>query len=383
MDVVAEPGDASPAPVLIDATAVPADRAGVGRYVDELLHAVDREGYRLQIACQPRDEHHYRRLAPHADVHPVRGIERAWRRFLWEQTGLPRLAHRVGARLIHSPHYTMPLAVGMRRVVTFHDATFWSDPGVHTTVKRRFFPWWMRRSLARADAIVVPSRATADELTRHLGPADYRVVHHGVDHHRFRPPTPGEVDDFRERHGLPERWIAFLGTIEPRKNVPALVRGYADAVTRLDAPPALVLAGGDGWSVDLAPDLAEVRAPGVARRLGYLPLGDLAAFLGGAELVCYPSLAEGFGLPVLEAMACGAPVLTTRRLAIPEVAGEAAAYTEPDADAIRDALVALLGDAPRRAELARAGVRQAAGFTWAACARGHIDVWRGALGGHP
>jgi len=372
--------------VLVDATAIPADRAGVGRYVDELLRALDAAGEPIAIACQARDAAHYRAACPGATVLPVAGIQRAGRRFLWEQLSLPRLAKRAGVRLIHSPHYTLPLATRRRRTVAFHDATFWSDPGVHTRTKRRFFPAWMRLSRRRADAIVVPSAATAAELARYLGGSPrYDVIHHGVDHERFRPPGQNAIAAVREAHGLARRWIAFLGNIEPRKNLLALVQGYALAASRWTGSaedfPELAIAGANGWDVDLAPSIAAVAKPGRARQLGFLPLGDLAPFLGGAELVCYPSLAEGFGLPVLEAMACGAPVLTTRRTAIPEVAGDAAEYTEPDAASIADALLALLGDEARRAELARLGPQRAAGFTWAACAAAHLAVWDRVLGG--
>ena len=124
--------------VLVDATAIPADRAGVGRYVDELLRALDAAGEPIAIACQARDAAFYRTECPGATVLPVSGIERAAQRFIWEQLRLPRLAKRAGVDLIHSPHYTLPLATRRKRTVAFHDATFWSDPGVHTRAKRRF-----------------------------------------------------------------------------------------------------------------------------------------------------------------------------------------------------------------------------------------------------
>jgi len=372
--------------VLVDATAVPPDRAGVGRYVDELLRALDAAGEPVAIACQARDAAHYREACPGATVLPVHGIESTAKRFAWEQLGLPRLARRAGVALIHSPHYTMPLLTRLRRTVAFHDATFWSDPGVHTRAKRRFFPAWMRVSRRRADAIVVPSAATAAELARYLGGTTrYDVIHHGVDHERFRPPAPGEVARAREAAGLPEHWFAFLGTVEPRKNVVGLVDGYAAAAEAWTGEPedfpVLAIAGGEGWDVDLAPAIARVPPPGVVKRLGYLPIADLPGYLGGARVVCYPSLAEGFGLPVLEAMACGAAVLTTHRLAIPEVAGDAVEYTEPDSASIAEALATLDADAGRRAELAALGPARAAGFTWAASAAAHLAVWERVLDG--
>jgi glycosyltransferase involved in cell wall biosynthesis len=169
--------------------------------------------------------------------------------------------------------------------------------------------------------------------------------------------------------------VAFLGTLEPRKNVPALVRGWVSAVRDRPNPPVLVLAGGAGWDTDLDQALAEVPAGLRVLRPGYLPVGELAGLLGGAEVVAYPSLGEGFGLPVLEAMSCGAAVLTTRRLALPEVGGDAVAYTEPDAASIGAALAELLGDADRRKTLAAAAVERAALFSWDACATAHVAAY--------
>ncbi|MBO9577373.1 MAG: glycosyltransferase family 4 protein [Microbacteriaceae bacterium] len=370
--------------VLVDATAIPAARGGVGRYVDEIVRFVAAGGTPVAVACQARDAEHFRALG--AEVHAVAGIERTFRRMLWEQFGLPRLARRAGARLIHSPHYTVPVLTRRRRVVAFWDATFFSDPHLHTRVKRRFFPAWMRLSRRLADQVVTSSSATARELDRFLKPIpgrDYRVVHLAADHARFRPPAAADVERVRERLGLDRPWIAFLGTIEPRKNVPALVDAYA----RISAAwtgtaeelPVLAIAGQDGWDVDLAPHLAAVPAPGRALRLGYVALEDLPAYLGGAELVAYPSLGEGFGLPVVEAMACGAAVLTTRRLSLPEVGGDAVAYAEPDVERLAVAMTALIASPEERAELGRRGIERAAGFTWEATAAATLAVWREVL----
>ena len=141
-------------------------------------------------------------------------------------------------------------------------------------------------------------------------------------------------------------------------------------------PPALVLAGGGGWSEELDEAIASVPARLRLIRPGYLPFADLPGFLGGALVVAAPSRGEGFGLPVLEAMACGAPVLTTYRASLPEVGGEAVAYTEPDADSIAAALRALLDDPERRDALAAAGYARAQEFTWAASAAAHVASYK-------
>jgi glycosyltransferase involved in cell wall biosynthesis len=275
----------------------------------------------------------------------------------------------------------MPLRSRVPVVTTLHDATFFTHPEVHQPVKRVFFRSWTRASLRLARRCLVPSQATRDELARVTGAVHGQVdvAHHGVDPTTFHVPAEGRVDAVRAHLGLrSSRYIAFLGTIEPRKNVPLLVAAWQRAVGDLPDPPALVVAGGRGWDTGVEEALATVPAHLEVLLPGYLPLELLAGFLGGAEVVAYPSLAEGFGLPVLEAMACGAPVLTTRSLALPEVGGDAVEYTEPTAAGIEAALRALLADPARRAGLAAAAVQRAATFTWAACAEQHLRTYAAA-----
>ncbi|MGH3949843.1 MAG: glycosyltransferase family 4 protein, partial [Pseudonocardiaceae bacterium] len=297
----------------------------------------------------------------------------------------PRLVRRLGVDVVHSPHYTMPLAGRAASVVTLHDATFYTDPVLHSSVKARFFRAWTATALRRAARCVVPSQATANELVSVAGAARGRldVIHHGVDIDRFHPPLADEMRAAREAIGLDGgRYVAFLGALEPRKNVPSLIRGYAQAVAGRADPPALVLAGQPGWDTQVANALDAVPHRLRVIRAGYLPFSRLAGFLGGAELVAYPSLGEGFGLPVLEAMACGVCVLTTGRLALPEVGGDAVAYCGVGTDDVGAALRELLADPRRRAELATAAERRAKEFSWVTSAQRHRETYGRALAGH-
>jgi glycosyltransferase involved in cell wall biosynthesis len=372
--------------VLVDATAVPENRGGVGRYVDQLLPALDARGTDLVIVCQHRDAEYYGKIAPSADVVPApESIVGRPARLVWEQTGLPRLAEQMGADVIHCPHYTMPLRSTVPVVTTLHDATFFTHPEVHQTVKRAFFRWWTKASLRRADRCIVPSQATLDEISRVTdevhGQVD--VAHHGVAPATFHMPDAGSVEAVRAHLGLrSKRYVAFLGTIEPRKNVPFLIEGWRRAVSEMAEPPALVIAGGRGWDTRIDEALASVPEHLEVLLPGYLPLDLLAGYLGGAEVVAYPSLGEGFGLPVLEAMACGAPVLTTTSLALPEVGGAAVEYTDPTAAGIAAKLRTLLGTPQRRAELSRLAVTRAGTFTWGACAEQHLDTYARAIAAH-
>ncbi len=371
--------------VLVDATALPENRGGVGRYVDEIVSRLPGLGVEAHVAAQPRDRDAYAAQlgADHVHVPPGWAGSPA-PRLAWEQTGLPLLVRRVGPDVLHSPHYTMPLASSLaptpKLVVTLHDATFFSDPDLHLGVKARFFRQWTALSSRRADALIAPSEATRAEVVRHTGadPDHITVIPHGVDHGRFHPPTAAETGEVRQWLGLdaPVAYVAFLGTLEPRKNVPALVRAYAAVCAERPDPPVLVLAGGKGWDDAIDAAVAEVPAHLRVIRPGFVPDGLVPALLGGATVVAYPALGEGFGLPVLEAMACGAAVLTTRRLSLAEVGGDAVAYAESPAVAdIADALARLLDDPDERARLAAAGLERAAGYTWDAAARAHVDVY--------
>lgn len=369
--------------ILLDATAVPADRGGLGRYVDGLLSALHAQGADLAVACQRADEKRYEELVPGARVvaGPATLAHRATR-LAWEQSGLPRVAERVGAGVIHLPTYTMPVSAALPTVVTIHDVTMFAEPEVHDPVRTSYVKSATRTAARRATRLIAPSLATRDELVRLLGadPGHIDVAYHGVDHEVFHRPSEAEVKHVSDRLGLHGRpYVAYLGALEPRKNVPNLIRGWVRACAGRADPPALVLAGGGGWDDEVDAALATVPLELRVLRPGYLPWSALPGFFGGALVVAHPSRGEGFGLPVLEAMSCGAPVLTTRRGPLPEVGGDAVAYTEPDPDGIGAALGALVDDPSRRAELAEAAHARSQRFSWSASAAAHLASYRRAV----
>jgi glycosyltransferase involved in cell wall biosynthesis len=372
----------SPSPhVLVDATAIPANRGGVGRYLEHLLPALDAAGTTMTIVAKRADAEWIAASVPGARiVVPRAAIDSPPARLVWEQVALPRLIAAHGADVVFSPHYTMPLLARVPVVVTLHDATFFSHPELHSRAKRTFFQAWIRRSLRSAAAVIVPSEATRAEVARWTGlpVPNVSVAYHGVDPATFHPPTEEESAGARQLVGSSD-WIAFLGTLEPRKNVVELVGAFATvaadpAVRELYPDLRLALAGGRGWDERL--DAAISSSPVRERilRLGFVDNAVLPGLLGSSLAVAYPSLGEGFGLPVLEAMACGAAVVTTPLLALPEVGGDVAVYTQPDARSIGESLIALLGDAAERQDRGRRGISRAADFSWAASAATHAAV---------
>jgi len=307
-------------------------------------------------------------------------------RLAWEQRLLPRLLARLRPDVHHGPHYTMPEAARLPKVVTVHDLTFFDHPEWHERSKVAFFQRKIRVAVHRAAVLVSVSEQTTRRVHELLRPtAPLVTIPHGVDHDRFHPGGPGqeEVDlAALAALGVKPPFVAFQGTIEPRKDVPTLVRAFAPlAAARPDVQ--LVLAGLEGWGtaeVDSA-----VRRAGLTDRvvrLGWVDADIVPALFRRAEVVAYPSLEEGFGLPALEALACGAVLVTTRGTAMADVAAGAATLIDPgDEAALADVLACLLDDADARAALRAAGPAIAAPYTWAACAERHVAAYRLALGG--
>jgi glycosyltransferase involved in cell wall biosynthesis len=366
--------------VLVDATSLPANAGGVGRYLLYLLPALDAKGdVDIVVACQARDRDNWARLAPHATVVAVPAWARSVPgRLLWEQVGLPRLAAKHRADVIHSPHYTMPLFTRRPVVVTLHDATFFSHPQLHGRLKRVFFQFWTKWSVGHAAVCVTPSIATLEEVRRatHARLDRGVVAYHGIDTERFRPASDSAITDVTRVFEGSGPYVAFVGTIEPRKNVGPLIEAFLRATDdeRL-AGWRLLVAGGAGWDEDAVDLLRSRKHHPRVQWTGFLDDEALPAFLSGAELVAYPSEGEGFGLPVLEAMACGTAVLTTDRLALPEVGGDVAFYTETGVDAIADSLTEVLLDRRGRHDRASEGPDRAAEFTWARSAARHVEAY--------
>ncbi len=305
-----------------------------------------------------------------------------WRRILWEQTRLAVLSRHLA--LLHGLAYALPVACACPTVVTVHDLSFLRYPQAFRRFNRAYLGWMTRLAVRKAARVIAVSESTRRDVIALCGVADEKVtvVPNGVTSD-FCPAEAHAVAAFRQRKGLPERCILFLGTLEPRKNVERLVEAYALLAQRQrgDLPP-LVIAGAKGWFYDTI--FARVAQHGLAGRVifpGFIPADELPWWYRGATLFVYPSLFEGFGLPVLEAMACGTPTITSNVSSLPEVAGDAALLVAPDDPvALADAMARVLDEPDLAAQMRAAGLMQASHFSWARTAAATAAVYQAVLG---
>jgi glycosyltransferase involved in cell wall biosynthesis len=346
------------------------EQTGTERYataVTQALVALGGHDYRLYLQ-------HRTPLPPPEPASSI--VLRAPR--LWTHT---RLALEVALRVpdvLFVPAHVLPAYTRPAAVVTVHDLGYLAYPEAHTAVQRRYLHWTTRRHATRATAVIADSAATRDDLVARYraDPDRVHVVHLAVED-AMRPAAPDEVAAVRAEMGIPpdRPYVLHVGTLQPRKNLPRLMHAFAGLASNRTAP-VLVLAGKQGWGREDLPRMAQDL--GIARSVrfaGYVPRKSLPALYTGATVAAVPSLYEGFGLPALEAMACGAPVAASRTSSLPEVVGSAGLLFDPeDTGDIRVALDRLLSDANLRASLSRVGRERAAAFTWDLCARRTLRV---------
>lgn len=368
--------------ICIDIQAAVAQRAGVGRYTKSLVEhlgefigpdEVDLFFFDFLRAGLPFN-------APRTRPRPLRWlpgrvVQQAWKRF--NAPPFQWLAGR--ADLYHFPNFTIPPLSAGRRVVTIHDMSFVRHPEFAEARNLEYLQAVIPATVRRADAILTVSRFSADEIATLLkvGPDRIFPVHLGVDAAVAAPPPDRRADTLR-RLGLDRPYLLTVGTLEPRKNLPFLVDVF-EHVRNWDGE--LVIAGMPGWKWE--PIVARLRDSPVADRIRYLQYvaeEDLPALYAGAELFAIASFYEGFGLPPLEAMACGAPVVASAGGSLPEVLSPAALILPGfEREAWTAAIEALLADPARRRVMAADGVRHAAGFTWRETARRTFEVYRRVL----
>lgn len=351
---------------------------GVGTYVRELLPALLEADPTLELTA-----FHARHDRP--DVLPeldgIRRVELSRRiRSLypsWNLAGRPPLpASLSSAGVVHAPSPVAipPARPGQRLVVTVHDLAFRLYPSLFPPSWRAVYRAGLRRAARHADAIVAISRHTARDLARHAGVEPARI--HVIPLAASLPGSSADVEPVLERLKVPRPYLLFVGTLEPRKNLVRLVRAYRRLAVRL--PHTLVMAGPAGWRTQRLHRELSLHGPGRIMLTGRVATSDLDALYRGAAAFCYPSLYEGFGLPVLEAMARGVPTVVADSSSLPEVAGDAALRANPrSVRALAEALERILTDRAEADRLADAGRERASMFSWDQTARMTLRAYEG------
>ena len=280
--------------------------------------------------------------------------------------------------ILHTPNYVLMPFDGPA-LTTVHDLSWLSFPEAHPVERVRFLDRHLPKTLARANLVLTDSDFIAAEIAERFGIAreKIRAIPLGVDAN-YRPRTRAEIAPVLAKHGLAESaYLLVVATLEPRKNLARLVRAYAALAPSLRVRHPLVIAGARGWlSGELEKAIAPLEAKGEARRLGYVGEDELPAIYAGAHAFAFPSLYEGFGLPVLEAMASGVPVLTSNVSSLPEIAGNVALNVDPrDDDALRAGLERVLEDSTWRSSASARGISRARGYPWSRCVDATVDAY--------
>lgn len=353
---------------------------GLSRYLacllTHLVDLVDAEDLQLHLYfAQPIPPEKYAPGTPLSKLRPGKRIR-------WRIAPTARGWQRIGMGImmqldrLHVFHFPAPIMAGycpVASVVTFHDLAALSIDKAQTTRESRYLPAAVSAG-QRATAVIAVSDSARDEVIRHLGRSDTVLILEGVDTRQFRPMPPDTVQEIRQRYGL-DHYILCVGTLQARKNHLRLIEAYEQIQGQI--PHDLVIAGGDGsGAADIRARLQTQPNPRV-HLLGYVEENLLPAFYTGADALTLPSLWEGFGLPLVEAMACGTPVLTSNISSLAEVAGNAALLVNPENTAeIADQLFRLLTNSDLRQRLIHAGYERAKVLSWGKAARQTLDVYR-------
>ncbi|MBE0609852.1 MAG: glycosyltransferase family 4 protein [Dehalococcoidia bacterium] len=355
--------------VFLNASSLPARPAGAGVYALELAGALAAHaGVEVAVAA-PR---------------PITGVEQVpvpgggpARRFAWELGGLGAAVERADANVYHGTHFYTPRRLGVPRVTTIHDLTFFRLPKRYGFAHREYYRG-VARTARWAERIIVPSRAVATDAVRYLGLAPQRIrVIPEAPRPELRPAPAEAVAELRARLGLEQPYLLCLGTAEPGKRAVDAIRALP-SVRESHPSVVLALAGNPGrLSKALASEAARLGVADAVKFPGYVPDDDLAALFTGAEALVFPSLFEGFGLPPLEAMACGTPVIAAQAPAMDDVLAGAAIFVPlRDPGAIASAASELVGDPARRADVSKMSLQLAATYSWKRVAEETVAVYR-------
>lgn len=394
-------GEGRPLRIAVDGRTIVRQRTGVGVYAERIVRAllaIDRTNRYTLFLAEPCDH----LTAPNLQKILIPAYAHKGRNRYWDNILLPHFIENEGIDVFFSPAFTLPFLPRLKRfvgwlplpktvrlllkidqkvryVVVIHDIICEHSPQ-YFTLTMSFKQRLIGRNAARvADRIIADSLCTKNDLVKFYGVAEDRVtvIYPEVDRNLRPVRNRKSLERIRHKYRLPTRYILYLGTIEPRKNVEGIVRGYAQLPEELRARYSLVISGGMGWKAEeIRDEIGRLAAKHDIRCLGYVDDEDVPSLYTMASLFVFPSFYEGFGYPPLEAMACGTPVITSNLSSLPEAVGDAAILVDPrNIDEIAAAMETVLTSPTLRRALRAKGFRQAAKFSWKQCARETLRVF--------
>lgn len=361
--------------------------SGIGKYIENVLLNIDDDS--LSVVLFGHDDYNYNILNKKfiVDVNYSSNIigKNKLIRVLWEQFILPFKTKKYKSDILHCPAHVIPIFNFTKTIVTVHDLAFKLFPSTYKYLNRVYLNWFVPLSVKKANVIIAVSKNTKNDIIKeyNIKPEKIKVVYNGVDEKFRRVKNDQMLNKIRVKYNLPNKFILYLGTLEPRKNINRLILAYKKYLINKANNDAvkLVIAGGKGWLYNSIFALVkEEKLDSHVIFTGYIDDSDIVYLYNLASIFIYPSLYEGFGLPPLEAMACGTPVITSNVSSLPEVVGDAAIKIDPyNIDELTDAITNVLSNSNLQRELIEKGIKRAKQFSWKNTAEETLKVYREVL----
>lgn len=358
-------------------------KAGMGNYIFNLVNnlaILDRKN-NYYIFVSDRNKDFFRiKQKNFRIINLGKGVTKGLNRFLWEQFSLPIYIRKQGIDVLHSPGFVLPFLSKAKNVLTIADMTFINYPEVHTLLKRAYFSLLMPPSIRKADMVLAISESTKKDAVKlvNVNPKKIKVTHLAYGE-EFKVMDKKKAKVFaRTMYGIDSPFIIFVGMIEPRKNLIRIFEAFSE-MKKEGIPHKLVIVGKTGWKYEkIFKSVDRLNLGKDVIFAGYIPDSDLAILYNAAEMLAYACLYEGFGIPILEAMACGCPVVTSNLSSMPEIAGDAALLVDPkEVQQIKSAMDRLIKDKKLRKDMIKKGLKRSSQFSWQRCARETIKAYEG------